>query len=76
MWFDGPKRTLEDVHGASRDPGGAGGDVTGRDSDEVLTVCRDAGIPIVHGRVDRTLFEAVMRERSTVVREETHTTGR
>ena len=31
--------------------------------DEVIQVCIEEGVPIYHGRIDKTLFEAQLRER-------------
>lgn len=37
---------------------------TGIDRRDVLAMCVEAGVPIYHGRIDKTLFEATIRERS------------
>ena len=29
---------------------------------DVITKCLAAGVPILHGRIDRTLFESALRE--------------
>ena len=31
---------------------------------DVIATCFATGVPIVHGRIDRALFEAALRERS------------
>ena len=35
----------------------------GLDADELERLCREESIPILHGRVDVTLFEQALRER-------------
>ena len=37
---------------------------TGMDRRDVIAKCLETGVPIYHGRIDRTLFEASTRERS------------
>ena len=39
---------------------------TGIDRRDVLAMGLAAGVPIYHGRIDKTLFEATIRERSAV----------
>ena len=36
---------------------------TGLDRRDVLAMCMEAGVPIYHGRIDKTLFEAAVGER-------------
>ena len=36
---------------------------TGLDRRDVIAKCLESGVPIFHGRIDRTLFEATIRER-------------
>jgi hypothetical protein len=36
---------------------------TGLDRRDVIATCLATGVPIFRGRIDRTLFEATMRER-------------
>lgn len=46
---------------------------TGLDRRDVIAKCLAAGVPILHGRIDKTLFAATMRERATA---ETATSAR
>ena len=38
---------------------------TGIGRRDVLAMCVEAGVPIYHGRIDKTLFEATIRQRSS-----------
>jgi hypothetical protein len=35
------------------------------DRRDVIANCLAAGVPILHGRIDRTLFEFALRERTS-----------
>jgi len=35
----------------------------GLDRRDVIAKCLETGVPIFHGRIDKTLFEATIRER-------------
>ena len=37
---------------------------TGLDRRDVIAKCLAAGVPIFHGRIDKTLFECALRERA------------
>lgn len=41
-------------------------DHLGMDQQEVIGRCVEMGIPIFHGRIDRTLFEASLRNLAAV----------
>ena len=36
----------------------------GSDPRDVISRCLETGVPIYHGRIDRTLFEASVREQA------------
>ena len=36
----------------------------GSDRRDVIAMCMAEGVPIWHGRIDKTLFECVLRERT------------
>ena len=38
-------------------------EATGLDRSEVIAKCLATGVPIYHGRIDKTLFAATIRER-------------
>jgi hypothetical protein len=42
------------------------------DRQEVLGKCVELGVPVFHGRIDRSLFEASLRHQASA---ETHRTG-
>ena len=37
---------------------------TGLDRRDVIATCLETGVPIYHGRIDKTLFTATLRERT------------
>ena len=39
---------------------------TGLERRDVITNCLETGVPIFRGKIDRTLFEATIRERASV----------
>ena len=39
----------------------------GSDRRDVIATCVAEGVPIFNGRIDKTLFECVLRERTTLV---------
>ena len=36
---------------------------TGIDRDEVIRICLEESVPIYHGKIDKTLFDAVRHEQ-------------
>ncbi len=40
---------------------------TGIERDEVIRICLEEHVPIYHGKIDKTLFDAVRGERETIL---------
>ena len=38
---------------------------TGMDRDEVIRICIEEGVPIYHGKIDKTLFQAALEAVAT-----------
>ena len=38
---------------------------TGMDRDEVIRICIEEGVPIYHGKIDKTLFQASLESVGT-----------
>jgi hypothetical protein len=38
---------------------------TGMDRDEVIRICIEEGVPIYHGKIDKTLFQAALEAGAT-----------
>lgn len=47
----------------------------GSDPQDVLEQCRRLGVPILHGRIDRVLFEEALRSGATVSADSASQTG-
>lgn len=41
---------------------------TGMDREEIIKICLEEGVPIYHGKIDKTLFQAQVQALATAAR--------
>lgn len=41
---------------------------TGMDREEIIKICLEEGVPIYHGKIDKTLFQAQVQALGTAAR--------